>query len=355
MTVTEAKAKTLSHHNPGDPPEVKLVRHPYSDVIEVDVELITPMLGGGARPREHDPDCWLRPSAVKGHLRFWWRALNAHQFPTIAQMRARERALFGEPARFEKDNPAPQGGPGVVRISTAIREKAQAERFHMKPSETLHYVYFAARGEQGTPAATLVKPGAKATISIGFASSSSSADRAEIHDAFRAWLVLGGAGSRTRRGAGSMKVTTARGLAVLEDRAALDSFLGSLLSLDSSATEASRSCFSLTRLHSIRLGKPAISAEYAHSTLVSSWITARTRRRGKTRVDVGVIEKPDRPRLGSAEPRHASSVILSIICIDKEYFPVVIATRPHIGITSRDDEILNQALSAFRSFSTVKL
>ena len=37
--------------------------------------LLTPLFGGGVEPREADPVSVVRATAVRGHLRFWWRAV----------------------------------------------------------------------------------------------------------------------------------------------------------------------------------------------------------------------------------------------------------------------------------------
>ncbi|HET6644216.1 MAG TPA: type III-B CRISPR module RAMP protein Cmr1, partial [Fimbriimonadales bacterium] len=42
-------------------------------IAKVSLELATPMIGGGAvagAPDEHWP---IRPTEIRGHLRFWWR------------------------------------------------------------------------------------------------------------------------------------------------------------------------------------------------------------------------------------------------------------------------------------------
>src|SRR5262245_14457005 len=54
-------------------------------------EIITPLFPASAIPG----DCELRPAAIKGALRFWWRALNAHMDEDT--MRLKEAQLFGAP------------------------------------------------------------------------------------------------------------------------------------------------------------------------------------------------------------------------------------------------------------------
>lgn len=57
--------------------------------ITLSCEIITPMFAGSAIPGR----CELRPPAIKGALRFWWRALNAYK--DVERLRKEEAALFG--------------------------------------------------------------------------------------------------------------------------------------------------------------------------------------------------------------------------------------------------------------------
>ncbi|MBX3013285.1 MAG: type III-B CRISPR module RAMP protein Cmr1, partial [Caldilineaceae bacterium] len=58
-------------------------------------ELITPLFGGGVEPTEADPVTVIRGTAIRGHLRFWWRACRAGDFDSITELNAREGALWG--------------------------------------------------------------------------------------------------------------------------------------------------------------------------------------------------------------------------------------------------------------------
>ena len=45
-------------------------------VVTVRCTLVTPMFGGGVKPDEVDREMPIRASALRGHLRFWWRLLH---------------------------------------------------------------------------------------------------------------------------------------------------------------------------------------------------------------------------------------------------------------------------------------
>jgi len=56
-----------------------------------DIEVVTPMFLGGADPKKAE----LRVPSIKGALRFWWRAINAHL--PLPQLKDQEATLFGDP------------------------------------------------------------------------------------------------------------------------------------------------------------------------------------------------------------------------------------------------------------------
>ncbi len=59
-------------------------------------ELITPLFGGGVEASVVDVENPIRGTAVRGHLRFWWRATRGGRFDgDLARMKAREDEIFG--------------------------------------------------------------------------------------------------------------------------------------------------------------------------------------------------------------------------------------------------------------------
>ncbi len=73
-------------------------------------ETVTPMFLAGADGSTPE----LRPPSIKGALRFWWRALNAGRFKSIAELKEAEGAIFGDtkkrsriiiqPIEYDEDN-----------------------------------------------------------------------------------------------------------------------------------------------------------------------------------------------------------------------------------------------------------
>src|SRR5690606_28219958 len=78
-------------------------------ILEERFEVITPIFGGGvyidqnsAHAKKPDELTPVRASSVRGQLRFWWRATQAHHFGSIEELREAEAKLWGaasEPAK----------------------------------------------------------------------------------------------------------------------------------------------------------------------------------------------------------------------------------------------------------------
>ena len=59
---------------------LKLRRPPDAAEIALPIEVVTPILGGSPQTRTIDAVDIIRAATIRGHLRFWWRALYAHQY-----------------------------------------------------------------------------------------------------------------------------------------------------------------------------------------------------------------------------------------------------------------------------------
>jgi CRISPR/Cas system CMR-associated protein Cmr1 (group 7 of RAMP superfamily) len=248
-----------------------LVTPKKRDEISFQVELITPIFGGGAKARELDPVWWLRPSAVKASLRFWWRALYGHEYKTSDKMHEAESRIFGK-----SGDPASKTGPGLVRVavteagSPALQALAQVVPGQGNP---LMGAYFSAAVGQGNP--TLGLAGPKATLTLQFLSSDV---KAQVIRALNCWLIYGGAGARTRRGAGAVAPVNAEAVAITgypttEDQ--LNEFLKRLPLPGQSV----RKHFSLCN-HAIAMRCQAAqaTAAEAHKALLTHWRAFRQNR-----------------------------------------------------------------------------
>lgn len=171
--------------------------------LSIDVELVCRQYGGGAAAGKVDLDQWLRPSAVRGALRFWWRALNAHRYTSIAELRAGEGELFGTQAA--------EGLPGPGKLGVTVvaipRKPGECKPWSVSPGDALGGAYFPAQGMGREPSA-LLEPGASASISIDYIGLTEGQQN-QIRHALAAYILFGGSGARTRRGAGALCLASA--------------------------------------------------------------------------------------------------------------------------------------------------
>jgi CRISPR-associated protein Cmr1 len=176
---------------------------------KVQVELLTRLFGGGARARELDPVGWLRSAAAKSAIRAWWRAGAAHRFSSLAELREREGILFGTSTRYDEEG-RPKGGPGALTVTVQSRLCSAPQEYGFPPSDPLQVAFFpAAPLNQG--AAKLGIPESTPFTQLALSSTHPDAAlREELLEGLRLWLTLGGAGARTRRGAGAIGLKTAK-------------------------------------------------------------------------------------------------------------------------------------------------
>jgi CRISPR-associated protein Cmr1 len=134
---------------------------------------------------------------VRGHLRFWWRALYSHRYQSAEELYARETELWGR-AATEK------GGRSAVGIRINIEKTGRIDDSDIRQQGEGAYALWPARAEKKQGQVTKLpaqrrRPGTQFELNIvapvGLAG--------EIRNVVRAWLLFGGYGSRTRRGLGS--------------------------------------------------------------------------------------------------------------------------------------------------------
>lgn len=156
----------------------------------IELETITPLLGGGARTRALDEITPVRVSSIRGQLRFWWRALVVHTCIDARDLAERETAIFGG---MRGQNNKPQRS----RVDMWVTRVHPSGIDPHDPSGDGTYALWPARG---TPAAPRREPGMRFTLHVRVPTPY----RTDIERALRAWLLFGGLGGRTRRGCGSL-------------------------------------------------------------------------------------------------------------------------------------------------------
>ena len=166
--------------------------------VIVKCKLMTPMYGGGVEPGQVDRAMPIRPSAIRGQLRFWWRLLNGAG-RTSKDLFAAESDLWGGIAG---------AGPRASRVALHVdAEQIGEERM----------VEWGSAGLDAPRYALILKPGHKPsllnagygfTLTLRFANGTAGNEREQVMEALRWWASFGGIGARTRRGLGAIEVTS---------------------------------------------------------------------------------------------------------------------------------------------------
>ena len=187
------------------------------------VILLTPILGGGfhvANENEEgkaellvDFNTPVRPSEIRGHLRFWWRMLK----PGVkkpAELLAEEEAIFGGPAA----EGGKAKGPNLT-LSVDIPWSLYADKQAGQPKKAdARKAMLVKQARNLVPSfvawpfadklATFALKGILArnalSMNISFRKGLNAEQAKEFGEALRLWLWLGGVGARVRRGAGAV-------------------------------------------------------------------------------------------------------------------------------------------------------
>ncbi len=239
---------------------------PVVETLSLKLQLVTPVLGGAAVPRTIDEVDKVRVPSIRGQLRFWWRALHAHEFPSPRELWEAESALFGRAADET-------GGRSPVELRVQIERAAEIDREDIrlypkddKPATPGAYALFPARAEAGgTPTAPRRKPGTQFTLELRGPSET----LRKLENVLRAWILFGGYGGRTRRGLGSLGVVDER--ASWLPQAATCDALRALFGRDVFKPAGSPSETPRLAGASLLVGQPAPNAETAWTTALG-WL-----------------------------------------------------------------------------------
>ncbi len=158
-------------------------------------ELMTPMYGGGVTAGEVDPTLPIRPSALRGQLRFWWRLLHGRGRPP-REIFAAETAIWGGIA---------QDRPTASRVAVNVTAKSAAATDLIAKSRLPTFPSYALILDPGADP-QLLRSGYRFQLSLRFAADLRDDQQAQVIDAVRWWASFGGVGARTRRGLGAVRV-----------------------------------------------------------------------------------------------------------------------------------------------------
>lgn len=176
-----------------------------SNTITARYRITTPMFCGGA---DNESMAELRLASFKGALRFWWRTLMWRETQDVEELLTREKELFGSHEQ--------KFGQSKVRLRldqqdnatrTAVTSDDRFSRYAGKGAYYLGYGVMDFRGQWSRPALA----GGKFTVQVKYRPSKDS-DRDAVHikqiqNALILLGTLGGMGSKSRKGYGSLTLT----------------------------------------------------------------------------------------------------------------------------------------------------
>ncbi|MED1422963.1 type III-B CRISPR module RAMP protein Cmr1 [Bacillus altitudinis] len=157
------------------------------------IHLVTPMFGGGPQSNSIDQDRPIRESAIRGHLRFWWRVTRGAVCKNANELSKREAEIFGHTEQASQIQ--------VVTHYEKDEVKRNSKVFFKKKNHPFPR-YVLSNMKDKTPYLM------KAQFSLNIRLSKKTTDfeliKKEVEAALWAWINFGGIGSRTRRGCGSL-------------------------------------------------------------------------------------------------------------------------------------------------------
>ncbi len=185
MTEGNRMARRIEWQVPPVPDIADNGHHPGLREWESEIRVITPLFGGGTTPRETDPVTVVRPSSIRGHLRFWWRATRGAQFGTAAKLREREDALWGS-------------------VETPSQVIVEVSDINAGPLEVCTNPAYALFPFQPNPRKGILQARARPDVAFKLIVRHRDQDKGDVFAALWAWTNFGGIGARTRRGCGAL-------------------------------------------------------------------------------------------------------------------------------------------------------
>ena len=149
------------------------------ETMEFEAEIITPMFLGGSDTKKAE----FRVPSIKGALRFWWRAANAHL--SMDKLKERESEIFGDAGS--------QFGKSKVQIKLIQTIEYNGK---IKANPVPH--------KKATFSFPCLMPGEIFVVKI--------IGNKTVFDLFRLFSVLSGLGKRSRRGFGSFLINKENGI-----------------------------------------------------------------------------------------------------------------------------------------------
>jgi len=254
------------------------------EILKLTCKVITPMFMTGADGKTPE----LRPSEFKGMMRFWWRAIKAES--NIEDLKKKEAKIFGGTGEKE--------GKSKV-ILKVIPNQINKQRYSPLPHSRTKKFTFECIYENSI--FEVILKGEEKFLKI-------------FKDCFLLSTILGGFGKRSRRGFGSVEIIEPNelNLGVLTKEKMIEKIL-EILNEISNQYEIRNSKI----VNRIGGGNyPYIVEIEIGQNYSNNWedLLRRIGNASHTHKD---------PSLGNASPRMASPIYVSVIKLEKGYYPII--------------------------------
>lgn len=170
------------------PPQAWPTPGSHHRFIELELRALTPIFKGGSTTAQIDEGRPFRAPSIRGALRYWWRATST--LADVEQLRARERELFGG---------VHGASPLASRVSIAILDQQSTPG--PRPGNKPYAFGVTGKDPEGEARNRQVHTNARGRLRVEWRDDSAGE---EVKRALKAWLLFGGVGGRSRRGAGSV-------------------------------------------------------------------------------------------------------------------------------------------------------
>jgi CRISPR-associated protein Cmr1 len=161
--------------------------------------VITPIFGGGVEAGANDPVTPIRPSSIRGHLRFWWRATRGVSCTNVADLRRKEGEIWGT-----MENPSQVGLQLEIKSQGKIYPCAHIPENRNFPQFEKNHPPYALFPFQGNKREGISPSKCTSNVSFEIRLTYPGSVSLDVTAAVWAWTNFGGIGARTRRGCGAL-------------------------------------------------------------------------------------------------------------------------------------------------------
>lgn len=160
--------------------------------LVLQLQVVTPVLGGGYRARELDDVDVARAPSIRGQLRFWWRALYGCRYESPSALYEKEAELWGGTAG---------GRVHRSRVSVLVEDPTRGIIDSSEIDPRGAYALWVAKKPRRTGDKF------KLRVHVDEARGCARNYLSEVQHTLCYWILFGGIGARTRRGLGALEPT----------------------------------------------------------------------------------------------------------------------------------------------------